>query len=324
MVGIAGSHTESLGGISVLGSGGDIWGTSDHFHYAYRPLVGDGEIIAQITSLANTTPWGKAGPMIRASLDPSSRHAMIVMTGSNGVGFEYRELDGASSTLLSGSASHPPRWLRLVRQGDQLQGYESQDGATWTPVGQIAIPMPVTVYVGFANTSHDDSLLSTATFDNLSMQDYSLSDTQPPTLPGNVSATGVDDAQVRVAWTASGDDVGVSRYRIYRDGSTTPVGTVPGNLTSYVDRGLSANTTYVYTVSAVDGAGNDSGQSSPPVSATTLATPVTLQLQDIDIGSPAISPGRIRTTAAVSAYPARGPNLVHGGPISLCLSVAHG
>ena len=39
----------------------------------------------------------------------------------------------------------------------------------------------------------------------------------------------------------------------------------------------------LYTVSAVDGAGNDSGQSSPPASATTLATHVSLGLTDIDI-----------------------------------------
>ena len=39
----------------------------------------------------------------------------------------------------------------------------------------------------------------------------------------------------------------------------------------------------MYTVSAVDGAGNDSGQSTPPASATTLATHVSLGLTDIDI-----------------------------------------
>jgi hypothetical protein len=267
----------------VSGSGADIWDTSDHFHYAYRPLVGDGEIVAQITSLTNTTFWGKAGPMIRQSLSPSSPHAMIAMTGGAGVGFVYREIDGAASTLRSGSASVPPRWLRLVRQGDQLQGYESADGTFWTLVKQVTIPMPVTVYIGLAITSHDDSLLSTATFANLSIQDYSLSDAQPPTIPGNVSATTGDDTQVRVAWTASSDNVGVSRYRIYRNGSATPVGTVPGNLTSYVDRGLSAGAPYTYKVSAVDGAGNDSGQSSPPASATTLATHVSLQLTDVDI-----------------------------------------
>ncbi len=150
------------------------------------------------------------------------------------------------------------------------------------------------------------ALLSAATFDNLSMQDYSLSDAQPPTIPGNVSAIGGDDTQFRVVWTASSDDIGVSRYRLYRNGSTTPVAMVPGNLTSYVDRGLSANTAYAYTVSAVDGAGNDSGQSGPPASATTLATHVTLELTDIDIARGCLPPGHTRRTAALSACPGRG------------------
>jgi hypothetical protein len=122
--------------VSLSGSGGDIWGTVDQFHYAYRTLVGDGEIVAQITSLTNTTSWGMAGLMIRAGLTTPSRHAMVMMTGGNGVGFEWRDTDGASTTNKTGSSTVPPRWLRLVRQGDQFQGYESADGNpnTWTLV----------------------------------------------------------------------------------------------------------------------------------------------------------------------------------------------
>ncbi len=62
----------------------------------------------------------------------------------------------------------------------------------------------------------------------------------------------------------------VAGYKVYRDG--TPVMTVPG--TSYSDTGLSASTSYNYTVSAYDNAvpANESAQSSPPVSVTTLDT----------------------------------------------------
>ena len=149
--------------------------------------------------------------------------------------------------------------------------------------------MPVTVYVGLANSSHSNTLLATATFENVSIQDYSLNDNQAPTIPGGVSAVAGSDTQIRIAWTASTDNVGVARYQIYRDGSSTPVGTVPGNLTSYVDRNLTANTAYAYTVSAVDGAGNPSVQPSLPASATTLVAPVALSFQDIDIGNPPIA-----------------------------------
>jgi hypothetical protein len=57
----------------------------------------------------------------------------------------------------------------------------------------------------------------------------------------------------------------VAGYRIYRNG--TQIATAAS--TSYQDTGLTAATTYSYTVAAYDSAGNLSAQSSP-VSATTL------------------------------------------------------
>jgi chitodextrinase len=81
-------------------------------------------------------------------------------------------------------------------------------------------------------------------------------DASAPTLPANLSAAVISSSQVNLTWTASTDDVGVSGYRIYRDGSL--VGTATG--TSYTDTGLSAATTYSYRVAAYDAAGNASAQ----------------------------------------------------------------
>ncbi len=92
-----------------------------------------------------------------------------------------------------------------------------------------------------------------------------IADTQAPTVPLNLSATAVSSSQINLSWTASTDNVGVTGYRIYRGG--TQIGTSASN--SYSDTGLSANTTYSYTVSAYDAAGNNSAQTSA-VLATTL------------------------------------------------------
>jgi len=176
----AGSYQENGGTISVSGSGSDIWYDADQFNYAYRPLTGDGEIIARVTSQPNTDGWAKAGPMIRQSLTASSAHAMLQMTGGNGVQFQYRASDGAFMSAQSGSGSVSPRWLRLVRQGNQLLSYEAPDGNTWTPVGQVTIPMSNTVYIGFAITSHNTSALGTATFDNVLITSTSPQPTPTP------------------------------------------------------------------------------------------------------------------------------------------------
>lgn len=92
-------------------------------------------------------------------------------------------------------------------------------------------------------------------------------DTQPPTAPSNVSSSGISSSAATISWSASSDNVAVTGYKIYRNGSQ--VGSVGG--TSFTDSGLSASTNYSYTVSAHDAAGNDSSQSSPALSVTTSA-----------------------------------------------------
>lgn len=90
------------------------------------------------------------------------------------------------------------------------------------------------------------------------------SDTQAPSVPTNLSASAVSSSQINLSWTASTDNVGITGYRIFRNG--VQAGTSATN--SYNDSGLSPSTTYNYNVSAYDAAGNESGQSSQ-ASATT-------------------------------------------------------
>jgi len=94
------------------------------------------------------------------------------------------------------------------------------------------------------------------------------SDTTPPSAPGNLRVTGTTSTSVSLAWNASTDNVGVTGYDVYRNG--TRITTVTG--TSYTDTGLSPSTTYTYTVRAKDAAGNVSSPSNQ-VSATTQASP---------------------------------------------------
>jgi glucose/arabinose dehydrogenase len=85
-------------------------------------------------------------------------------------------------------------------------------------------------------------------------------DTQKPTAPSNVAAT-ASGTTVTVTWTASTDNVGVTAYDVYRDG--TIAGSVSGAppATKFTDAGLSASTTYSYFVVARDQQNNVSAQS---------------------------------------------------------------
>jgi len=93
-------------------------------------------------------------------------------------------------------------------------------------------------------------------------------DTTVPSVPIGLSATATSSTQINLSWKASTDNVGVAGYRIYRNGKH--IGMVAG--TVYSNTGLSASTTYTYSVAAYDAAGNESAESTQE-SATTLAVP---------------------------------------------------
>jgi chitodextrinase len=93
-------------------------------------------------------------------------------------------------------------------------------------------------------------------------------DTQAPSAPGTPTVTDVTSSTVALSWAASTDNVGVTGYRVFRDGAQ--VGSTGGSTTTFQDTGLAASTTYSYTIQAVDAAGNPSPQSGAR-SATTTA-----------------------------------------------------
>ncbi|HZV26513.1 MAG TPA: Ig-like domain-containing protein, partial [Acidothermaceae bacterium] len=83
-------------------------------------------------------------------------------------------------------------------------------------------------------------------------------DTTPPSAPSGLIATATSAKSVGLKWTAATDNVGVTKYLVYRD--LTQVGT--STSTTYSDTGLSQLTSYTYTVKATDAAGNPGPASS--------------------------------------------------------------
>ncbi|MGN6780385.1 MAG: fibronectin type III domain-containing protein [Marmoricola sp.] len=94
------------------------------------------------------------------------------------------------------------------------------------------------------------------------------SDTTPPSAPTGLAAEEVFYNEIDLGWTGSTDSgTGVSGYRVYRKGPgetgytllATTVGSGAGH-NSYVDTTVKPSSSYSYQVSAVDGAGNESGK----------------------------------------------------------------
>ena len=119
----------------------------------------------------------------------------------------------------------------------------------------------VTAYDAAGNNSSASSTISVTTV---------TPDTQSPTAPTNLASSSITSSSVTLSWTASTDNVAVTGYNIYRNGSLLTTTTS----TSYSVTGLSASTTYTFYVTAYDAAGNVSSASST-LSVTTLASTIT-------------------------------------------------
>lgn len=164
------SYFATNGTFTVEGSGSDIWGTADAFQYVYQPFIGDGTILACITSQQNTDGFAKAGLMFRETLDPGARNALVFITPTSGAGFQDRLATNGGSTYVAGPNLAAPYWLKLNRLGPRFNGYGSTDGTNWTLLGSATISLPTTALVGLAVTSHNNSWLNTSTFSQVFLQ----------------------------------------------------------------------------------------------------------------------------------------------------------
>jgi chitodextrinase len=157
---------------------------------------------------------------------------------------------GQTSLTLSWTASTDNVGVsgyRLLRNGTQVGTATSTSYALTGLTCGTSYTLGVSAYDAAGNVS------GTAT---LTQQTQACApDTTPPSTPTNLATGGVGQTSLTLTWTASTDNVGVSGYRLFRNG--TQVGT--STTTSYTFTGLTCGTSYTLGVAAYDAAGNVSG-----------------------------------------------------------------
>ena len=148
-------------------------------------------------------------------------------------------------------------------------------GTTWSTLlagtpndGTQAVTMPntpsTTCRIMVKGTNHIFFDVSNANFTITA----GSSDTVAPTAP-TLSASGTTSNATNLSWTGATDNVAVTGYDVYRNG--TLIGSTT-TATTYAATGLTASTTYTFNVRAKDAAGNVSVNSNT-VSVTTSAPP---------------------------------------------------
>ncbi|HTB49228.1 MAG TPA: Ig-like domain-containing protein [Verrucomicrobiae bacterium] len=114
-----------------------------------------------------------------------------------------------------------------------------------------------------------DTSNNTATATNVTVTVNNPTSTPTPNAPTGLTAPTVTSTQVVLKWAAPSGNDAAAKYNIYRNGSVSPLATITTPTTTYTDSTVSPSTSYSYTVTAVDAAGNQG----PPSTAVAVTTP---------------------------------------------------
>ena len=217
---------------------------------------------------APITSWSATSIVAQVPTGATTGSVVVTIGGvaSNGVAFTVTtatpSISGLNPTLgMVGTSVTVSGSNFGATQGTSTVKFNGVAGAptNWSATS-IAVPVPtgattgnVVVTVGGTTSNGVNFTVST--------------DTTAPSVPTGLTASAPCVSQVSLNWTASTDNVGVTGYDVYRNGTKIATSTT----TTFQDSGLSASTKYTYTVDAFDAAGNTSAESAS-ASATTPAT----------------------------------------------------
>ena len=171
-----GAAWEAAGKINIRADGHDIWGNADGIGFLYRPMSGNGVLELNLVSMENwnTGGWSKAGPAIRETLEGGSKHAMMAMTGWNGLQFIWRPATNGGSSGTQRTGETWPELMRITREGNLLTGefgyiWSPVDPPMWEVVDSRDVAMNEDVYIGIAVSSCAPGFLNHSIFDQVTL-----------------------------------------------------------------------------------------------------------------------------------------------------------
>jgi hypothetical protein len=158
------------GTYTIQAAGADVWGTADSVGFvSLGQAPGNPPSLAtsaRVVSLGDTNPFAKAGLMARDTPAAGAMQVIVDAKPSGEIEFMARLCTGCNVTYLGGATLAFPGYVGLTQNGTTFTAYSGPSPTSMTAIGSITVPMSSATF-GFAVTSHDTSVLTTAVFDSL-------------------------------------------------------------------------------------------------------------------------------------------------------------
>lgn len=272
--------------VKAKDAAGNVSAANGSVNVTTNAAGGGGTTVAYEAEAAGNT---LAGGAVTATCGTCSGGSKVGYVGNNSGTLQFNGVNASTAgtytltvSYLNGDAA---RSAQVSVNGGTATSLSFPSTGSWTTVGTVQTSVQL-------NAGNNTIKLSNASgwapdFDRIQLTGGSggsgTGDTQAPSVPAGVTVTSVTTSSIALGWSASTDNVGVTGYDVYRNG--TNVGTTAS--TTYTDTGLAAGTAYTYTVKAKDAAGNVSAASSSATGTTTASGGTTALILDNFDNTPA-------------------------------------
>jgi TolB protein len=160
----------SAGQYKITGSGTDIWGKADQFHYLWREMSGNFSVSATAKFLTDGIAHRKAVIMLRKSLDTDSPFVQLAIHGDGTPSVQFRNTKADNTNTVDFPIEGPGTWqLKLVREGATIRVWIAKDDAPLRELGHTLNQLGSPVMVGLGVASHTQEAVNTVLFSDVSV-----------------------------------------------------------------------------------------------------------------------------------------------------------
>jgi TolB protein len=167
----AAEFDSATGQYKITGSGTDIWGKADQFHYVWREMSGNFSVTATARFLTEGIGHRKAVIMLRKSLDTDSPFVQLAIHGDGTPSVQFRNTRADNTNTVDFPVAGPGTWkLRLIRQGTTITVWIAKDGAPLRELGHTPNQLGSPILVGLGVSSHTQEATNTVLFSDVSVE----------------------------------------------------------------------------------------------------------------------------------------------------------
>ena len=151
----------------ISGSGYNIWGDHDEFHFAWKKIKGDfiayarGEFVG-----AGVEAHRKIGWMARKSLEGNAPHINAVVHGDGLTSLQFRKTAGSATEEIPSALTHA-NIIQLERKGNVYTMRVAKYGEPFVTTQTEALDLGEEVYLGLFVGSHNADVIETGVFNDV-------------------------------------------------------------------------------------------------------------------------------------------------------------